>query len=135
MRKFKAIAASIAIGMSSLIAVGPALAAPRTVVTQHHYKPSAHRPGNHKPQKQRPGNHKPGKHQPPHAGPKRPQSHAAWHKRDGKMPKAHRSNTASYRHNRLKQPPRETHSAHYDETSAIVAISAGIIATVLAATH
>ena len=118
MKQFKAILTAAAIGLSASIAAGPVLAAgPRPIEMQKHQN-KGEGPAIQK-------------HQPaPHHSNKN-----NWMKRGGHMPGSYRGHAVDYREHHLRKPPAGYHWVRHDDKYVLVAITSGIISSIINATR
>ncbi|PTW62608.1 Ni/Co efflux regulator RcnB [Breoghania corrubedonensis] len=126
MKNYRAILTAVVIGLSTTIAAGPVLAAgPRPIeIQKHHYK------GEGPAIRQKSVKHPSSKH-------KTYTKHrrSDWMRRGGHMPSAYRGHPVDYRKHHLRKPPRGYHWVRHDDNYVLVAITSGIISSIINATR
>ncbi|MEI2385341.1 RcnB family protein [Breoghania sp. JC706] len=150
MKTFKAILAAAVIGLSATVAAGPVLAGPQPIeLHKHQYKgegpaiqkkkPSKHRTEKKKRQSKKTydsyKSYQNYKKHPSQVKKTYPKRRDDWMRRGGHMPRTYRNRPVDYRQHHLRKPPAGYHWVRHDDKYVLVAITSGIISSIINATR
>ena len=136
MRKFKAIFAAAVIGLSATVAAGPVLAGPQIIrMESHKGEGPISRTLKRAPQQKHYRHNSRDRdyrhHDRRDHRASRSRHHRSWMKRGGHMPRAYRGKSIDYRRHHLNKPPRGYHWVRHDDNYVLVAITSGIISSII----